>query len=343
MPRRTLYVLVLCAMLGLHTASAEVGTAVVFLLLPPGARANGMGQAFVGVADDASAAYYNPGGLAARTEGRGSEDHAGTELLLMHSPWMPVFDLDDLYLDYLAVTRHVPGWGTFALSSNYLHVGEIMETTDQGDSVGWFRVYDIAVNLTYSTQVMHGLGVGGTLKYIRSQLHPDQGVGTNWGLDVGALYQFSGLLDGMRLGVSLSNVGPEISYRSDAASDPMPRLLRVGLSYTPLRHSDIGSLLLALEYNKVMVNWTKDGLADELRESKRCVGLEYRYGKPDEPVGVFLRGGYYYDKEASNIPRGATFGGGVKYKIFQFDFAFIEPPQDLGNTYTKMYSLRVLL
>ncbi|MCU0610854.1 MAG: PorV/PorQ family protein [Candidatus Eisenbacteria bacterium] len=323
-------------------ARAEVGTAVVFLILAPGARANGMGQAFVAVSDDATAAFYNPGGLALKCDTE-SGGPCPRELFLMHSPWMPVFDLDDLYLEYFAYTQHVPGWGHFGLSANYLHVGEVMETDEDNNELGTFRVYDIALNLSYSTRITSRMGVGGNLKYIRSQLHPDEGVGTNWAVDLGWLYRIPGLLNGLNVGASLSNIGPEISYRSEAAADPMPRLLRVGLAYKVMDRPSFGALLLSTELNKVMVNWSEDGFADELRESKRCVGAEYKYADANDAYAVFLRGGYYYDREAGNVPKGATFGGGLKYKRFQFDFAFIEPPEDLGSTYTKMYSLKVLI
>ncbi len=322
-------------------ARAEVGTAVLFLILPPGARANGMGQAFVAVADDATAAFYNPGGLAL-TFDEGSGVRCPSELALMHSPWLPVFDLEDLYFDYVSFSHRVPGWGHFALSANYLHVGEIPESDVEGHELGMFRVYDIALNGTYSTQLMPGLGVGGSVRYIRSQLHPVDGVGTNWAVDLGVLYRFPGFLRGMRLGGSLSNLGPEISYRSEAASDPMPRLLRLGFSYETSM-GPYGAFLLSTELNKVMVNWTKDGLWDEVKESKRCIGAEYKYSDANDDYAVFLRAGYYYDREAPNVPKGATFGGGLKYEWLQFDFAFIEPPEDLGDIYTKMYSLRVLL
>jgi long-subunit fatty acid transport protein len=38
-------------------------TAVPFLLIAPGARAAGMGETFVAVADDATATHWNPAGL----------------------------------------------------------------------------------------------------------------------------------------------------------------------------------------------------------------------------------------------------------------------------------------
>lgn len=340
-------------------AFSEVGTAVVFLTLAPGARANGMGQAFVAVADDATAAFYNPAGLALTCPDDDSL-RCPSELLLMHSPWMPVFGLSDLYLEYFALTHEVEGWGNFGLSANYLHVGDVTERDEQGNELGEFKVYDLAFNLSYSTKVTESMAVGGNLKYIRSQLHPDDGVGTDWAVDLGWLYRFgdhrifSGVpglrsipglnsfsTNSLRLGASLSNWGPDIAYKSESQADPLPRLLRLGFAYDLLNRPSIGRFLFSAEMNKVMVNWDQDGFTDEIRESKRSVGLEYTYS--DDTIWVFLRGGYYYDREASNVPQGATFGGGLRYNRFQFDFAFIEPPEELGSTYTKMYSLKVTI
>jgi long-subunit fatty acid transport protein len=44
------------------TASAQ--TAALSLSIPPTGRANGMGQAYVAIADDATATWWNPGGMA---------------------------------------------------------------------------------------------------------------------------------------------------------------------------------------------------------------------------------------------------------------------------------------
>ena len=41
-------------------AQGQAGS--LFLSINPGARANGMGEAQIGVADDAYATYYNPAG-----------------------------------------------------------------------------------------------------------------------------------------------------------------------------------------------------------------------------------------------------------------------------------------
>jgi len=45
------------------TVFAVGESAVITLVFPPGARSTGLGEAFVGLADDASATFYNPAGL----------------------------------------------------------------------------------------------------------------------------------------------------------------------------------------------------------------------------------------------------------------------------------------
>ena len=54
----------LLTLISVSVSLAAVGeSAVITLIFPPGARATGMGEAFTGLADDASATYYYPAGL----------------------------------------------------------------------------------------------------------------------------------------------------------------------------------------------------------------------------------------------------------------------------------------
>ena len=61
-----LLVVVLLATGLVSTSYADISNAaVLFLRIAPGARAAGMGEAFVAIADDATAVHYNPAGLGA--------------------------------------------------------------------------------------------------------------------------------------------------------------------------------------------------------------------------------------------------------------------------------------
>ena len=58
----TICTLILLTSLNPLTAQSEAGA--IFLLISPGARAGGMGEAQVAVANDVYASYWNPAGLA---------------------------------------------------------------------------------------------------------------------------------------------------------------------------------------------------------------------------------------------------------------------------------------
>ena len=79
----------------INSLSAQSEAGAIFLLIAPGARAGGMGEAQVAVANDAYASYWNPAGL-------GFLD--GQELALMHVNWLPGL-ADDLYYEFLAFRK----------------------------------------------------------------------------------------------------------------------------------------------------------------------------------------------------------------------------------------------
>ncbi|MDX1586512.1 MAG: hypothetical protein R3222_07205, partial [Balneolaceae bacterium] len=61
--------------------SAQVGiTSVPFLQIEPDSRAAGMGNTGVAIADNASAVFWNPAGLAFQR---------GTQISITHSEWLP--------------------------------------------------------------------------------------------------------------------------------------------------------------------------------------------------------------------------------------------------------------
>ena len=80
------------------------------LTITPGARADGMGRAFVALPTDASANFWNPAALAYEK---------GRVFGLMHAQLVP--DLaDDVYYENLGYAMHLPGWGGIGASLVYL-------------------------------------------------------------------------------------------------------------------------------------------------------------------------------------------------------------------------------
>ena len=88
---------------------AQGEAAVPFLLIAPGARPCGMGEAGVALADEATAVFWNPAGLAFQYENP-EVDKQG-EISVMHVKWLPQFNFSDLWYDYLAGRYYIEDIG----------------------------------------------------------------------------------------------------------------------------------------------------------------------------------------------------------------------------------------
>jgi hypothetical protein len=117
---------------------ASAQTAALSLSIPPTGRANGMGQAYVAIADDASATWWNPGGMAFLDK---------KEASLTYAKLVP--DLaDDVFIMFPAYTTPVKTWGTFGASIVYLSYGTSNATSSTGEDLGTFTSYEMAPTLS---------------------------------------------------------------------------------------------------------------------------------------------------------------------------------------------------
>ena len=332
------------------SAFASEYPGAVFLMIWPGARPTGLAGAFVAIADDASATYYNPGGLSFLNS---------TYVSVMHAPWLPGLYPGMVY-DYLAFSRSIKNQGTVGANIIYLNTGETEVTDNNGNFIGTYTTFDIAISGSYGFKLTPKLGVGLNAKFIYSYLVPDWvfgalpdlagtsgGTGLAWALDGGVLYK---PLNYLTVGTSVSNLGTKISYTSSGEADPLPRMLRVGIKYTPLQN-DVVKLNITPEITKVLVGmfYDPDGektfaqkLNYELWEAWKSFGIEATfYDLVSARLGYFedisgQRGGILvnrgtdehialtdflftknHGKFAGKV--GLCFGIGVQFKGFQFD------------------------
>ncbi|TET21182.1 MAG: PorV/PorQ family protein [Candidatus Cloacimonadota bacterium] len=292
--------------LSLHGFASEAGA--IFLTIYPGARPNGMGAAFVGLADDALATYYNQGGMAFIEN---------TNFYLMHSNWLPGL-YPDMYYDVASVVKPIPGWGTVGGNIIYLTTGETEARDEQGVPVGKFRTFDVSFSLGYATKMIDNLGLGVGVKFIYSFLAPPDivekvlhmrgGTGMSWALDIGTLYKTP--LPGLSAGASLQNIGPSIQYAQSGNKDPLPRTLRMGVSYK-LFNTKMNKLIFLADITKIIVNWSGD-FAKENEDTWKSIGMEYTYFE-------LLTGRIGYFKDSAGRRIGLTYGGGVQFQNLKFD------------------------
>ena len=346
MKRIVLFLLIAGAVAFATTAqAASVSQAtLLFLKIEPGARAAGMGNAFVGLADDATATWWNPAGLGFQH---------GREFTMMYVRWLPQFNLSDLYYAFMAGTYEVPEWGTFGGNIIFLNLGETQRTDEQARSLGTFSSYEMAVTGTYGAQINRHLSMGVALKLAYSNLSPtgageEAGTGTATAVaaDVGVLYK-APFFRGLSFGANLSNMGPKVSYIDRAQADPLPTTLKAGFAYKII-DQEYNKLTIASDLNKELVKRYSSGRSDEFYQALFSawsdnalvktliwnVGVEYWYS-----TLVGIRAGYWNDDLGKVFPY--TFGISLKYSSYRFDFSYLTAGTNQPLTDTMRYSLSV--
>ncbi len=174
---------------------SKVGiTAAAFLEIGVGARAIGMGGAFVGIANDASALYWNPAGIARLPR---------PEAILIHTEWIA-----DMRFDFAGVILPLGRFGTLGGSITSLSMDEMMvQTVDRPEGTGeYFSAGDIAIALTYALNLTDRFSIGFSGKYIQQRIWKESASGM--ALDVGTIFTTG--LHGLRIGASLSNFGTDM-------------------------------------------------------------------------------------------------------------------------------------
>jgi hypothetical protein len=258
-------------------AVAQVSeAAVLWLLISPGSRPAGMGESFVALADDATATWWNPAGLAFQR---------GRDIRLMHSNWLPAFNLNDIYFDFVAGSFHVPNLGgTVGVNVIYMNEGDQTWTNESGDVLGVITSREYALGVNYGTTLNPDLGVGMGLKFIISDLadgvdvgNQKAGTGYSFAVDLGTLYKtrLPFTERPLNLGVNLANFGPEISYADEAQADPLPTNLKLGFALNVWNdpHNEVN---FVFDVNKQLV---RKSLSDVEVNGVR----DTNPGNPDDP------------------------------------------------------------
>ena len=173
----------------------NVGTAgAQFLRLPVGARAIGLGRAYVACAVDGPAAFWNPAGIM-RTPGLGN-------LFFSHVSYAA-----DIDLEYAAYSWRRQNFG-FALTGSMLRSGEILRTDElhQEGTGATFNANQFVLSASVAKSMTDRFSLGGTAKLYQENLDEFEVRGLL--MDLGVLY-YTGLGD-LRVGFAVRNFGPDL-------------------------------------------------------------------------------------------------------------------------------------
>lgn len=178
-------------------AAAQGGAEGVFLLLPVGARAVGMGEAVVAQQGGSDALWWNPAAVA------GAQKH---EIAIHHSETVVGQG------NALAAVLPFAHVGTFGISLNVLDLGRQSATDEQGQIQGVISPTDFEYGLTYAAAPIPMLALGATVKHVEARINcsglctnlPAGGSSAN-GADLGAQIHPTG--SPVTVGIAARNVG----------------------------------------------------------------------------------------------------------------------------------------
>jgi len=207
--------------------SVASSTGLDFLKIGVGARALALGEAYVAVADDITAIYWNPAGLVQLTQ---------PEAGFTYNEWFE--DIGYHFFGY----SHPLNSSNLAFSVYYLGGGDVQSMDAVGNPTGEFSVYDLALAFSYSRKLVKGLSAGLNFKFIKEKL--DDRVGNAFAFDLAALYKTG--IDNLDLGLNIQNIGTRIEFIRESAS--LPLNFRFGMAYKLFPHNP---LTLALDFNKL--------------------------------------------------------------------------------------------
>ncbi|MBI3548295.1 MAG: PorV/PorQ family protein [Elusimicrobia bacterium] len=283
-------------------------TAAPVLQLPLGARAQGMGSAFTGLADDISTLYYNPGGLS-------TLNHREATFMYMRG-------LDGQSVEYIAGGTPIPFYAGL-LGLGYASVGGSLLFSQNGDILvnqtrpdGSFldsrtisAGSDLVASMTYServaqtdfensratTRMNHFVGV--TAKIIRSTL-AEQYSATAFAGDFGYLVKLPD--HGWTFGLAALNAGSRMTFVTEG--DPLPLTLRGGAAY---QMKDAMDNTVRLVGDGGYLYYERNWLAN--------IGVEYLLIKD-----YAVRFGYRLHDELA----GFTMGFGYSWQNFYVDYSW---------------------
>ncbi|NWF90608.1 MAG: PorV/PorQ family protein [Ignavibacteriaceae bacterium] len=299
---------------------SKAGTSAAnFLEISPGAGAQGIGGAFVSIANDASALYWNASGIATIEQ---------KEIIFVHTNWIA-----ETSFDYAGLVLPLSDFGTLGFSFTSLSMDDMkVRTVDKPDGTGeFFSAGDIAVGVSYANKLTDRFSIGMTVKFIQQKIW--HMTASAFALDIGTLFR-TDLFGGMVIGASMSNFGTpmklegrdaryfiRVDETKTGSNDQIPTNIELDSWDLPLIFQ-IGVSTYLLNTDNYKIKAAADAVHPSNNYQSMNTGLEFSFKN-----FLFIRGGYQslFLKDAEG---GLSLGLGMNSRILfsdamvNFDYAF---------------------
>jgi hypothetical protein len=253
-----------------------------FLKIGVGARAIGMGEAYVAQADDVSSLYWNPAGLALMIERQAS------------------FMYNQMYQDLKFQNANIGiplENGAIGASLSYLSYGDIAGYDTTGASLGNQSAYS-GVATVGAAWLGNQWSAGVNAKGIQQKLADVTANSAAFDLGANIIYPRPIIGGTLRLGAAVRNLGSDVKFEEQG--DPLPMDMKIGLA--------------AVQMLDRKLNYSLDYTKPRDDSGFISTGLEY-WAVPF----LALRAGYINSKAEG---MGVRAGLGLRIKRISFDYAY---------------------
>jgi hypothetical protein len=265
------------------------------------ARGVGMGGAMSAIADEPSAALWNPAGISWLSQ---NSVQVGSVQLF-----------EETSINGLSFARPSSSMPSFGLNLLYLKSGEFERTNELNESLGTFNEGDLVMALTVAQALSPRWSVGANIKLARQSVEDFSGSGM--GFDLGVMGE---IVPGLRIAASALNLGgPNITLREE--EETYTSELRGGLALSLLEGRSVTSTEIVhrdgpgtqarvgtefwVQSLALRVGYYIDNIAAGL-SYRFNNGLQFDYGMSDHELGLTHRfgltyrfGGYFADSRAN--------------------------------------------
>jgi hypothetical protein len=332
-----------------------ITTAVPFLRISPDARSGAMGDVGLAISPDANAQYWNVGKIPFASKKYG--------ISATYTPWLKDL-VPDIALSYVAGYARFGEDNNQAISGSlrYFSLGDINFFDQYANATGTGKPREYAFDIGYSRRLSEYLSTGVSLRYVHSgiatglssQPGTDYRPGNAFAADLGVYYTRTTEINEFQnrtisFGAAITNLGSKISYNS-TRRDFIPTNLGIGAAYTS-QFDEYNKITFAVDVNRLLVPTPIDtntedgarpdfiipnktvvsgllgsfsdapgGFSEEMREFQISAGLEYWYQNQ-----FAVRAGYFFEDRTKGDRKYFTVGLGVRYNVFNLNFAYLVP------------------
>jgi hypothetical protein len=153
--------------LNVYGASEDGGDAGAFLKNGIGVRPISMGKAFVAVADDANAGYWNPAGLAVLNTKQLSAMYSNP----MNYAFIGDAGVKDIGYHTVSLAYPTTNFGAIGFNLAYLSVGNIEEVNDNAEFTGnTFGNKELGAMVSYASSITDQVHLGLNLKFVQQSV-----------------------------------------------------------------------------------------------------------------------------------------------------------------------------